>query len=80
VTQAEKKDSEIKPADEITSVDVSIGDFATIYGKCKGAIEDIYGTKALMQEHIAAVNTLFIQVSKDKYFKEKNAEWVFNSL
>ena len=30
--------------------------------------------KGLTQEHIAAVNTLFIQVSKDKYFKEKNAE------
>lgn len=41
---------------------------------CKAAVEDIYGTKALTQEHIAAVNTLFIQVSKDKYFKEKNAE------
>ena len=74
VTEAEKKDAEIKPADQITSVDVSIGDFATIYGKCKAAVEDIYGTKALMQEHIAAVNTLFIQVSKDKYFKERNSE------
>ena len=71
---AAKNDSEIKSADEITNVDVSVSDFATIYGKCKAAVEDIYGTKALTQEHIAAVNTLFIQVSKDKYFKEKNAE------
>ena len=74
----EKKDFEIrpdiKPADQITNVDVSIGDFATIYGKCKTAVEDIYGTKALTQEHIAAVDMLFIQVSKDKYFKEKNNE------
>jgi hypothetical protein len=74
---AEKKDieikSEIKPADQITSVDISIGDFATIYGKCKAAVEDIYGTKTLTQEHIAAVNTLFIQVSKDKYFKERSS-------
>ena len=74
VTDAEKKDVEIKSADQITNVDASVGDFATIYGKCKAAVEDIYGTKALTQEHIAAVNTLFIQVSKDKYFKERNSE------
>ena len=29
---------------------MSVSDFATIYGKCKAAVEDIYGTKALTQE------------------------------
>ncbi|MBI4018746.1 MAG: hypothetical protein HY364_00650 [Candidatus Aenigmarchaeota archaeon] len=53
---------------ETTKIDPTIAEFADVYSKCKTAIESIYATTALLPEHIAAVNTLFIQVAREKHF------------
>jgi len=58
----------IKPSPLTNLIEV-VGDAKKIMNECKNAAQEIFDTTDLKPEHTAIINTMFIYVSKEIYFR-----------
>ena len=60
-----------KPADEVDDLDTMVAEGALMMGKCYEAVTGILGRKPEREGEPACVNSLFIWLTKERYFKNK---------
>jgi len=63
------KASDIKPEDALKNLQSVVKDGAKILDACKDEVLAVFNTEELKPEHVACLNTLFIYVSKEIYFR-----------